>query len=189
MKDTPAFTWSNWWDYNKWFVIGGMIALLCAGQVVYKNVTQTLPDLQAAYVGIYPLSEEMSAQIETALEAVCTDVNNDGKVVVQLNQYPTAKSDDPDIALGQQAGTTRLMADLLDCESYLFLLEDADDFDFSYDILDTEWLQADLSQPFSHIEGMDKLTLARRTYDESRQAENLEDLDGIWQQLMMKAGI
>ncbi len=136
MKDKPAFTWKNWWYYNKWFVIFGIAAALSIAGVVAGNLNRVKPDYQIAYIGTYPLSEETASSVETALAAAGKDLNGDGKVVFRLNQYPTAKNADPEIALGQVGWETQLMADLLDCESYFFLLEDAEEFNYNYDILD-----------------------------------------------------
>lgn len=134
--DKPAFTWKNWWYYNKWFVIIGIAAVLSVVGVIAGNMKKIKPDYQIAYVGRYPLSEEAVSSVESALAAKGKDLNGDGRVVFGLNQYPTVKDTDPEIAMGQIGWETMLMADLLECDSYFFLLEDAEEFNSNYDILD-----------------------------------------------------
>ena len=178
-KDRPEFTWKNWWYYNKWFVILGVIAVFSVVSVFVKNLTKTKPDYQIAYIGEYPLSNETASSIEAALAEMGKDLNGDGKVVFKLNQYPTVKNADPEIALGQVGWETQLMADLLDCESYFFLLEDADEFNRNYSILDEETVAVSSVSTLSEIEDIKDMRFSRRTFDE-KTVKNKDGCDEFW---------
>ncbi len=180
MKDKPAFTWKNWWYYNKWFVVFGIAAALSAAGVIAGNLNRVKPDYQIAYIGTYPLSEEAASSVETALAAAGKDLNGDGKVVFRLNQYPTAKNADPEIALGKVGWETQLMADLLDCESYFFLLEDAEGFNYNYDILDEDTVSVSSVELLAHIEEIKDMQLSRRTFEENRTVKNKDGCDEFW---------
>lgn len=180
MKDKPEFTWKNWWYYNKWFVVFGIAAALSAAGVIAGNLKRVKPDYQIAYVGQYPLSEETASAVESALSAAGKDLNGDGKVVFRLNQYPTAENADPEIALGQVGWETQLMADLLDCESYFFLLENAEEFNENYDILDEDTVPVSSVGLLSHIEAIKDMQLSRRTFEENRTVKNKDGCDEFW---------
>lgn len=129
---TPEERRKNWWHYHKWQVAAGLgltcLAVYLACQAL--GVGQVRPDYQAAYVGTYALPEDTAAAVEAAFASLGEDLNGDGQVVVRLNQYPSGT--DLNTAA---AGQTTLMADLLECESYFFLLEDPEGFQQNYHAL------------------------------------------------------
>ena len=108
----------NWWHYHKLHVLLGAAAVCIAGNLVWHALTQVHPDYEIAYVGTYPLSKEESAAWEDRLSALGTDCSGDGRVVVQLNQYPTGGNSDD--LMYAAASNVKLMADLDSCESYFF---------------------------------------------------------------------
>lgn len=165
----------NWWDYHKWYVILGAVLLVIAGDWARGVLTQVHPDYQIAYVGSTPLSPEEAGEWERRLAALGSDCNGDGKIVVQLNQYPaTGGAGDPQYAY---ASNVQLMADLEGRDSYFFLLEDPEGFQTSYDILENDWLPAG-----------NGLFLARRSFWQERTAEYMEECQQLWDQLT-KEGI
>jgi len=180
MKDKPAFTWKNWWYYNKWFVILGIAAVAVIANVIIGNLKKVKPDYQIAYIGTYPLSEDAASAIESALAAAGKDLNGDGQVIFKLNQYPTVKNADPEIALGQVGWETQLMADLLDCESYFFLLENAEEFGDNYDILDEDPISVSSVDLLSHIEDIKDMKLSRRAFEGNRTVKNKDGCDEFW---------
>ena len=128
----------NWWHYHKWHVIIGTILLITAGSIVVHalGIGQTKPDYQIAYVGASPLPEDTVTAVENALAGFGEDLNNDGRVVVKLNQYPTDSNEkSADAASYAAASSVRLMGDLENRQSCLFLLEDAETFHGNYDVL------------------------------------------------------
>ena len=110
----------NWWHYHKWFVILGTVLL---GITVYLignalGFGKTKPDVQFAYVGSSPLPDETVTQLKERLSAFAEDVNADGKIIVQINQYPANSNDrDADSAEYAAASKVRLMGDLESKES------------------------------------------------------------------------
>lgn len=84
--------------------------------VIKDTVFQTRPDVQIGYIGQYDLPADTVTALQDALTPYCTDLNGDGKVVVQVNSYTVdfnAENDNTD-AYNQMAGVTRLSADLSD---------------------------------------------------------------------------
>lgn len=128
---TPAEQRKNWWHYHKWHVgLGVVLAGIAVSWVCSAlGVGQVRPDYQAAYVGTHTLPEDTAAAIEAAFASLGEDLNGDGKVAVHLNQYASASGTDPSMAA---AAEVKLMADIMDCESYFFLLEDPEQFQASF---------------------------------------------------------
>ena len=157
----------NWWHYHKWHVGLGAAALLIAGNLVWHAAAQVHPDYQIAYVGSYPLPEEEAAAWESRLAALGTDCDGDGRIAVQLNQYPTGGNGDE--LMYAAASNVKLMADLDSCESYFFLLEDPEGFQASYEVLQGDWFPVE-----------NGLYLARREFWEDRVPENMADCDRLW---------
>ena len=128
----------NWWHYHKWHVIIGAILLVTAGSILAHalGLGQTKPDYQIAYVGAAPLPEDTVKAIEAQLVPYGEDVNNDGKVVFKINQYPTDSNEEgADAAVYASGSSIRLMGDLESKQSCLFILENYEDFQKKYDVL------------------------------------------------------
>ena len=105
---------SNWWHYNKWIVLGSVIAVVAVVWIAHDVIFQVRPDYKIAYVGLSDLPLDTASALETALTAFCDDRNGDGQVVVELSQYNIdfdENSNNTD-AYSQMAGVTRLSADL-----------------------------------------------------------------------------
>ena len=160
----------NWWHYHKWHVGIVVVLVLIAANLIWHTVTQIHPDYQIAYVGAYPLSEEEAAAWVDRLSALGTDANGDGKVTVQLNQYPTG-GDGGDLMYGA-ASNVKLMADFDSCESYFFLLEEPETFQTNYDVLQEDWFPV-----------QNGLHLARRVFWEDRTADHMEECGVLWDAL------
>ena len=106
----------NWWHYHKFIVLGVVVAILVVAWFIKDTVFQTRPDVQIGYIGQYDLPVDTVTALQDALTPYCTDLNGDGKVVVQVNSYTidfNAENDNTD-AYNQMAGVTRLSADLSD---------------------------------------------------------------------------
>ena len=128
---TPEEQRKNWWHYHKWHIAIGVVlagigvSILCHA----LGVGQIRPDYQVAYVGTNALPDDTSAAIEAAFASMGEDLNGDGRITVQLNQY--ASTGDTDAEMAISAGVT-LMADLMNRDSYFFLLEDPEGFQMNY---------------------------------------------------------
>ena len=123
---------ANWWHYHWMWVVIGVVAVLLAAWIIKDTVFQTRPDVQIAYVGLHDLPADTVTALQDALTPYCTDVNGDGKVVVQVDSYTVdfdAENTSTD-AYYQMAGVTRLSAELASGgKTYLFLLEDPEGFE------------------------------------------------------------
>lgn len=120
---------ANWWHYHWGYVAVGAVAVCLVGAIVKDTVFQIQPDYQVAYVGRSELPVDTAAALQEALQQYGVDLNGDGRVVVQLNQYTVEWQADGGDAYNQMAGVTRLSADLGSGKgSYIFLLEDPQSF-------------------------------------------------------------
>ena len=134
---TPEEKRRNWWDYHKWHVVIGaclLIALLDIGKSVF-HIGEVRPDIQVAYVGSNELSPETVLFLQEAFSALAADANGDGRTTVQVNQYASKEQAGAEAFYHTAAAEVRLMGDLEDCESFLFLLEDAETFQEQYQVL------------------------------------------------------
>lgn len=136
---SPGDRLKNWWYYHKWLVIGGVVLFWIVLGLIWNasGFGRVQPDYQIAYVGTDSLPTNTAQALTEALEELGTDLNGDGQVVVQLNEYPFPDaSDGNEVAAAiQTSSEAALMADLMECESYFFLLEDPDDFQLRYQAL------------------------------------------------------
>lgn len=159
----------NWWDYHKRPLLAGAVLALAAIWLIVDAVTQVRPDYQAAYVGQQPLSEEDAALWQERLAGLGRDLNGDGRVVIQLNQYPAAEGQD---AMYAYAANVKLAADLSAFDSYIFLLEDPEAFEAEFGILEKDW-----------FETSDGLWLARRSFSPRQDARYKEECSLLWESL------
>lgn len=162
----------NWWHYHKWHVLIGGVLILIVADWAWSALTQVHPDYQIAYVGTAPLDQEDAAAWEARLSAQGSDCNGDGNVVVQLNQYLTVQED----TMYTAAANVKLLADLDARESYFFLLENPEQFQADYEILEEDWFPVE-----------NGLYLARREFWEDRTAEHMEECDALWARLLKEA--
>ncbi len=117
-----------WWRRH-WGVVLAIVALLCLGLGVIQTVTSFRePDVQVAFVHADSLPDNVLSALETSLGDLVGDLNGDGEVVVQVNDYQVVfdgSATDSDV---QTAGSTLLVTDVAGGESCLFIVEDADGF-------------------------------------------------------------
>ena len=111
----------NWWHYHKWHIALGIVLAVFAGSLIWQ-----------AYVGSTLLPDDTAAALETALSALGEDLNGDGQAVVSLRQYVSGGGAD---MAGAAATAVQLMADIVEGESYFFLLEDPEQFQQAYHAL------------------------------------------------------
>ncbi|MCD8353067.1 MAG: hypothetical protein LUC47_01950 [Clostridiales bacterium] len=139
IQRTPQEKRKNWWHYYKWIVVGGVVVVGITLSLILNafGVGVVKPDYQIAYVGSSDLPDDTAEALTAALEALGEDLNGDGKVVVTLNQYCSSEDTEGDdtAAMQQYASEVELIADISDCESYFFLLEDPETFQTNYQVL------------------------------------------------------
>lgn len=124
---------ANWWHYSKWFVAAGAVLLYIAGDLTASalGIGQVQPDYQIAYVGTSPLPGQTVQAVEEAFASLGGDANGDGQAVAVLHQYLLGDSLDENAGY-TYANQVTLMADLESCDSYFFLLENAETFQTGY---------------------------------------------------------
>lgn len=128
---TKAEKRKNWWHYHKWHVIIALILLIITVDLIcsYLGIGETEPDYQVAYVANAALPEDTAEALRGAIEVLGMDLNGDGEVLVQINQYTSTGGEDAGV---YTASEVQLTADIVECESYFFLLEDPETFQFQY---------------------------------------------------------
>lgn len=121
---TKAQQRKNWWYYHKWYFIFGAVLLFGLGSILWHvlGIGQVEPDYQIAYVGTNDLPEGTVSAVEAALAELGGDLNGDGKTVVELVQYVSRDLE------SDAAANVALVGDLMNCESYFFLMEDPESF-------------------------------------------------------------
>lgn len=128
---TPVERRKNWWHYYKWYVAAAAAILVIAVYLSLRALGfgRIEPDYQVAYVGAHALPDDTAAAIEAGFAALGEDLNGDGQVTVRLVQYTSTGGADAGAAYSSQV---LLMSDVLECESYFFLLEDPEGFQENY---------------------------------------------------------
>ena len=113
-------------------VVVAVLVVVFGVWIIKDTVFQTRPDVQVAYVGTSDLPTDTVTALQDALTPFCSDLNGDGKVVVQVESYTVdfdAANESTD-AYNQMAGVTRLSAELSSGgKTYIFLLEDPEGFE------------------------------------------------------------
>lgn len=130
--------WKNWWYYYKWHVICGVVLLGIIINLVgsYLGLWTKTPDFQVAYVGRTQLPADTVTALEQALASLASDFNGDGKIIVKINQYISSTGNaDPDSFYYEYAAEISLIADISDCVSYFFLMDDPDQFQRDFQLL------------------------------------------------------
>ncbi|MBQ9166217.1 MAG: hypothetical protein IJX71_04755 [Oscillospiraceae bacterium] len=116
----------NWWDYNKVYVLLVVLILAALIYMYAGSANAVEPDYQVGLVTSVQREEEELGRLEERLVPYGKDRNADGEVVVSVVPYYAQ--------LGAEDGGANYMviaaldADLVGCESGLFLLEDPEAF-------------------------------------------------------------
>lgn len=128
----------NWWYYYKYYVICGILLLGIACHLIGNalGLWQKSPDYQIAYIGKAELPTDTVSAIEQAFSDLSNDFNGDGEVIVKVHQYiSNNEAADIDTAYYQYGSEITLIADISDCESYFFLMDDPENFQKKFHVL------------------------------------------------------
>ncbi len=180
----------NWWYYHKWYVICGIILLFTVTNIIGNKLGwfKDTPDIQIAYIGDNPLSEDKIASIEKTFSTLAKDYNQDGKVLVKVNQFISGASvGDIESLSYQQATEIALIGDIDDCTSYFFLMDDPDKVQKEFQILampdgscPSEY---DLSADDKVISWDSQLYLGRRCFYNKKRTPYAKECSRIWDTL------
>lgn len=133
---TKREIFSNWFYYHKWYLLIILAILFIVVDIISNYLSTPSPDYKFAYIGGNRIPDDAISAFEKEVAQYGVDVNNDGKVIVQLKQYILATSETSVDALQQlYAADATLTADILDNESHFFILEDPTTFQNSYELL------------------------------------------------------
>ena len=122
----------NFWFYHKWHVIGGVAAVALAAFFIKDVVLQVHPDYSIALLSTQFIPTGVSEKLGEALAPYFDDRNGDGKTVVEVLEYNISadgSTADPNV---QMAGVTRLMGDIDNGTSMLYLTDDLAFFEEQY---------------------------------------------------------
>ena len=127
----------NWFYYNKWWLAVGALILYVAGSMIWTvlGIGQTKPDYTFAYLGDLRLPDEAAQQLCQALASLGEDLNGDGQVAVELNQYITSNGSSAEDLNYAYAAQMSALADITEGMSTFFLMEDPESFQKNFQIL------------------------------------------------------
>lgn len=78
---------ANWWHYNWRWVAGVAVLIAIAAFFVRDLLIKTLPDYTIGFIGTQHMPEPLKEQLEKTLSAEITDINQDGKTIVQIETF------------------------------------------------------------------------------------------------------
>ena len=180
----------NWWYYHKWYVICGIILLFSVINMIGNKLGwfKDSPDIQIAYIGDSPLPEDTAASLEETFTSLAEDYNQDGKVLVKINQFISGTSvGDMESLSYQQATEIALIGDIDDCASYFFLMDDPDNVQREFQLLampdgscPSEY---DLSVDDKVIPWDSQLYLGRRCFYNEKRTPYADECSRLWDTL------
>ena len=186
---------ANWWHYHWMAVVVAVLVVVFGVWIIKDTVFQTRPDVQVAYVGTSDLPTDTVTALQDALTPFCSDLNGDGKVVVQVDSYTVdfdAANESTD-AYYQMAGVTRLSAELSSGgKTYIFLLEDPEGFEAQTGALqyldgtvpdDPETTDADWREMVYRWSVLAHLYVGRRGVWDEKQVPTYEGCAELWDTL------
>lgn len=134
-REMPAMTDAqrrdNWWRYHWLYVLIGVLAATAVAGVAWERITRERYDCSVALVTKYAATPAEIASMQTALEAVCPDLDGDGQVHVAVNaiqiDYTSTRMDDAAIQV-MTTNVDKLNSDFYTRQSGIFLLDDPENF-------------------------------------------------------------
>ncbi len=117
----------NFLYYYKWWLVLGAVVLVIIGQIMWSalGIGVIRPDYQIACVMSAGLSEDSVSELENAFAELGEDLNGDGRIKITINQYISGFPADPENeAYYEYASDIKLQADIINGDSYFFIMED-----------------------------------------------------------------
>ena len=121
MKEETRKKIDNFWYYYKIHVLVVVFILFVAGVFIKDIVTKVDYDYSVAFVTEEMMTDEEISSIQSVLEKEAEDLNGDGEIHVEMQNYtiPQGDSADPQLVA---AGQTKLTVDIQDGTSMIFFL-------------------------------------------------------------------
>ena len=134
--ETPKKKWENFWYYHRIHVAIAAVVVVIAVVMIVQSLQTVRPDYTVGMIAQAPCPDSTVEQLQDAMQKYGRDLNGDGKVVVQIDQYTIAPSGgassgsassglsavDPQVQMAMQ---TKLVADLTTGTSIIFITDDA----------------------------------------------------------------
>ena len=162
--DSRKAKWENFWFYHKWHVLIVIAVILTAVFFIHDLTSKVNPDYQIAMITQTTYPTEVTESLENQIAQHGTDLNGDGKVIVQVNSYVIADNSSSGTAADpnmQMAGVVKLSADLSEGTSMIFITDEASFKD-----------EQKKGQIFAYIDGT---TPAEGALDYDKMWKSLED--------------
>ena len=194
---TPQEKRRNWWEYNRRYVIIGILAVVILLPEIISLVGSWLwqPDYKICYVGNQSISESAIENAQEAIAALGEDVNGDGRVMVEIQQHIFVETD---MYYNYNAQMIFAATDEI---AFIYLMDHPEQFQGQYGILafpDGSVPEVEKSTPeglclawedcpgLAGIESNEfsGLWLARRAVAEGEEFPNLEANIALWEKLL-----
>lgn len=114
-----------WWHYHWYLLLIAVAAIGLLIWILYSQFSQKKPDYRIGLVALEDLPVDTAETLVRELEPYCEDVNGDGQVLIELNQYTvdfdTANEDTN--AYSQMSGVIKMSANLNEddcCDIFFF---------------------------------------------------------------------
>lgn len=121
MQNTPKKKWENFWYYHKWHVVVLLFVLFLAF-IMIRDAMSPKADYQIGMITAYSAPQEAINQMQKEIVKYGEDLNGDGRVMVQINNYViTPKDSGSEVEIANQV---KLDADLAAGQSMLFLTDE-----------------------------------------------------------------
>lgn len=183
----------NWWYYHKWYVICGVTLVFSIINLIGNKLGwfKDTPDIQIAYIGDLPLSEDTAASVEETFSSLADDYNHDGRILVKINQFVSGTTvGDLESLSYQQATEIALIGDIDDCTSYFFLMEDPGQVQREFQILAAPDGSCpdeyDLSADDKIIPWDSDLSLGRRCFYNEKRTPHADECSQLWDTLQVQ---
>lgn len=121
MKEETRKKIDNFWYYYKIHVLVVVFILFVAGVFIKDIVTKVNYDYSVAFVTEEMMTNEEISSIQSVFEGEAEDLNGDGEIHVEVQNYtiPQGDSADPQLVA---AGQTKLTVDIQEGTSMIFFL-------------------------------------------------------------------
>lgn len=188
----------NFWFYYKWHILGGILGIILLGIFVHDMMSREIPDVEIAIVTkeVFPDSFIQSLTQQLQENPEIEDSNQDGKVLVQINQYNIATDQQaPTDYSAQVAGSVKLSADIQAGLSTVFITDNLEGLERITGIFSEQegatfvkWQDAQglreldlvvqdplLDKPIDFAPTMEHFVVARRGYWEDEKESVMEN--------------
>lgn len=148
----------NWWDYNKWYVLAGIAALILAANLLHTvlHAAENRPDYTLVYVGTSALNTQTVTALEQHLAELGEDLSGNGVVEAELMEFVL-----PSDPLQNMNVSMQITASIEKVENLIYLLEDPQSFQEAYPILE-QWVPCADCPALAPLELPEGLSIARR---------------------------